>query len=267
MKPIRWLAALTAVVALPAPSRATPPDPAPEARALMRDHNYPEAAQHFTADLAGNRFDGRAWADYGYCLHAQKQYEPAIAAARKAIELGFNPGGQMYNIACGRALLGRPDPALDGLRRAFENGFVDQETLESDADLASLRADPRFIRLTGLNSPAESSPAKRWEWDLDFLARRMEQMHWNLYAKVPKEAFRAELTRLKADAPTLSADRTRAAGPHPGAGGRRPHDAGRLRRGRAGHRPRDAAPVPVQRRPVRDGRAGGAPRPGRRQGH
>jgi len=207
VKPLTLAVFLIVAAAL---SPAAPPDPLPEARALMRDNRYAEAAKLFEPYLAGNRFDGRAWADLGYCLHAEKQYDAAIAAARKAIECGFNPGGQMYNIACASALTRRPDQALDWLRQAFENGFVDHETLESDEDLTTLRSDPRFIRLTGLSPPAEPSAEKRWAWDLDFLARRMEQMHWDLYAKVPKAKFVAELKQLATDAPALSPDRARA---------------------------------------------------------
>src|SRR5690242_2522636 len=64
---------------------AGPPDPVPEARGLMRQKKYAEAAERFETYLATNRFDGRAWADYSFCLHSSQRYEPAIAAAGKAI--------------------------------------------------------------------------------------------------------------------------------------------------------------------------------------
>ena len=92
--------------------------------------------------------------------------------------------------------MNKPDEAIAWLTNALDAGFPDQETLEKDDDIDPLRKDPRFIRLTGLNPPAEESPAKRWAYDLEFLGRRMEQMHWRLYAHVPKETFRGELTRL-----------------------------------------------------------------------
>jgi tetratricopeptide (TPR) repeat protein len=195
--------------ALPLAAAANPPDPTPEARALLRAKKYDQAARKFEDYLATNRFDGRAWSGLSNCLHSSKQYERAIAAAQQAIECGFDPAGQMYNIACGYALWGRSEDAIAWLKKSLDAGFTDQETLENDDDLNPLRKDPRFIHLAGLKPPAGLSPEKQWEWDLDFLARRMEQMHWSLYAKVSKETFRAEVRRLQADAPKLSNERAR----------------------------------------------------------
>ncbi len=188
---------------------AYPPDPTPEARALMRESKYAEAAKKLEAYLATNRFDGRAWSSLAECLHSSKQYEPAIEAGKKAIETGFNQTGQIYNIACGYALLGKKDDAIAWLKKALDAGFPEQETLENDEDMESLRADPRFIQLTGLKPPAGLISDKQWEWDLNFFVRRMEQMHWSLYAKVSKETFLSEVDRLKAEAPKLTSERIR----------------------------------------------------------
>ncbi|HQR08348.1 MAG TPA: S41 family peptidase [Gemmatales bacterium] len=188
---------------------AEPPHPIPEARALMGEKKYADAAKKLEAYLATNRFDGRAWSSYSECLHMTKQYHQAIEAANKAIETGFNLSGQMYNIACGYALLGKKEEAIAWLKKALDKGFAEQETLEKDDDLDSLRDDPRFIQLTGLKPPSGLSSSKQWEWDLDFMARRMEQMHWNLYAKVTKETFLREIENLKADTGKLSSDRIR----------------------------------------------------------
>jgi tetratricopeptide (TPR) repeat protein len=196
-------------VALPSVA-AAPPDPTAEARELLRAKKYVEAAQKFEDYLATNRFDGRAWSGLSNCRHMAKQYERAIAAGQKAIACGYNPAGQMYDIACGYALWGKPDDALDWLKKGLDAGFADQETLENDSDLESIRKNARFVHLTGLNPSPDISVEERWKWDLDFLVRRMEQMHWSLYAKVPKETFLTEIRRLQADAPKLSADRARA---------------------------------------------------------
>ncbi len=186
---------------------ATPPDPVPQATPLIRQKKFTEAATLYEKYLATNRFDGPAWSQYSNCLHGAKQYPAAIDAAKKAIGCGVNPAGQMYNIACGYALLGKKDEAIDWLKKALDSGFPEQATLENDEDTESLRSDPRFIHLTGLKPPADLSPAKQWEWDLDFLVRRMEQMHWRLYANVSKQSFLSEIQKLKSEAPSLSLDR------------------------------------------------------------
>ena len=49
-----------------------------------------------------------------------------------------------YNLACSLALTGEHDDALTVLERAIELGYDDAEHLVEDADLASIRAAPRF---------------------------------------------------------------------------------------------------------------------------
>src|SRR4051794_17283492 len=119
--------ALLIVTAL---SSAAPPDPLTEARKLLLAGKHEQAAKMFADFVAKNRFDGRAWADYSFCLHSTKQFAPAIEASKKAIELGVNPAGQMYNNACSCALMGKRDDAITWLSKSLDAGFTDQETLE-----------------------------------------------------------------------------------------------------------------------------------------
>lgn len=189
---------------------AFPPDQLEEARRLMRDNKHAEAIGKIEAYVNANRFDGRGWSLLGVAFHSDKQFERAIEAGHRAIEVGFNVPNQMYNIACEYAMLGKTEEAITWLDKALKAGFTDQETLERDNEMDSLRGDARFIAMTGLNPPAEESPANRWAYDLDFLTRRMEQMHWDLYAKVSKDAFASEVAKLKADAPDLPFERVKA---------------------------------------------------------
>lgn len=190
---------------------ASPPPTAPRAGELLRAKKYAESVKEYEAYLKTNRFDGSAWSNYAYAQHMAGDLPGSIASGKRALELGFRPENESYNIACAYALMGKSDEALQWLEKALDARYADQDTLAQDDDLNSLRQDPRFIALTGLNPPEESDPAKRWAWDLDFLARRMKQMHWNLYANVSKEKFLGEIESLKkAAAGGLSEDRLRA---------------------------------------------------------
>src|SRR5262249_18350454 len=119
----------------------------------------------------------------------------------------------LYNSACAYALLGRKDEALAWLEKALNARFAEQETLEKDTDLDSLRADPRFASLTGITLGLKEKPAatreEGWKWDLDFYLRRMKQMHWNLYGIVSQEVLRGEVEHLKNDVPSLDDDQIR----------------------------------------------------------
>jgi Flp pilus assembly protein TadD len=52
-----------------------------------------------------------------------------------------------YNLGCSYALVGRTDDAFRALGRAVELGYEDTDWMERDADLESLRTDPRFSSL------------------------------------------------------------------------------------------------------------------------
>lgn len=206
---LRLLAACATLIGYAA--AAFPPPTAPHAGELLRDKKYSESVAEYAEYLKSNRFDGSAWSNYAYALHMAGDLDGSIQAGMKALELGFRPDSESYNIACAYALQSKSDQAIEWLTKAFENRYADQDTLAADEDLNSLRTDPRFISLTGLNPPAENDPVKRWAWDFDFLARRMAQMHWNLYANVSKEKFLAEIELLKSAAASgVSEDRLRA---------------------------------------------------------
>jgi tetratricopeptide (TPR) repeat protein len=57
--------------------------------------------------------------------------------------------GLYYNVACAESLAGRPDDALDHLRRAFELDDEIRDWAKRDSDFAALHDDPRFKELVG----------------------------------------------------------------------------------------------------------------------
>ena len=199
---------------LGSPALAGPVDSRADAVRLFRAQKYAEAAQVYGELAKSNPYDGDAWGNWGYCLHAIKKYDDAIPAYLKAIELGQNVPSNTYNLACAQALKGNKDESLKWLEKALSARFAEQQPLATDTDLDSLRSDPRFAALTGLTkdlkAPVAATRDARWAWDLDFYARRMKQMHYSLYTKVSESAFRAEIERLKKDIPSLTDDQARA---------------------------------------------------------
>lgn len=90
--------------------------------------------------------DGGDWYDRGMQHHHEEEYDQAIAAFQKAIELGHKEGPAAYNIACGYALKGDADRAFEWLDRAMEAGFDVSGYIGHDDDLDSLESDPRFAK-------------------------------------------------------------------------------------------------------------------------
>lgn len=199
-------AVLISLVALATPPARAAAPAAPEARDLLNAERFPEAERAFKAYLDANPYDGRVWMDYGFTLHPQKRYDEAIAAWRRAIELGVNPAGNHYNIACAQSLAGRADEAIEAIRAALELGFTEDEAFKTDTDLDPIRADPRFRAVVGCYPPEGLSRDDQWRYDLDFFSRRMRQMHYRLFAKISEADFDAEVAAIKRDIPSLDDD-------------------------------------------------------------
>jgi len=140
-------------VPMPTPAAAAPPNPYLEAAKLAAEGKYEAAA--LEEYLKANRFDGSAWSALGFSMHSTKQYDKARPIFERAIKLGFFPATQMYNIACGYARTGHKDEAIARLRRALASRFPQQQTLEEDEDINSVRDDPRVAELTGLTNKLE----------------------------------------------------------------------------------------------------------------
>lgn len=205
LRPTLLLVLAVVVVMMPVSSQASPPRPPAVAEAfrLLREKKFAQAVDAFTPLVRENPYDGDLASGFGQALHGAGRDDEAIRAMQSAADLGWAPSAQLYNIACVLALRGRHDEAIEQLRKSLDAGFAEQETLEKDSDMDSLRADPRFVELTGLNPPAGPTRDEQWRYDLDFFARRMNQMHVDLYAKVSKEKFLGDLERLKHDVPKL----------------------------------------------------------------
>ena len=176
-----------------------------EAYADFRHQNWAKAAEAFEHLVRTNPDDGQHWSDYGFVLHSLKRHDEAIRAWNRSVELGFSPAGGIYNISCAQCMACRKDEAIATLQKAIDAGYNEDETIRTDTDLDSLRSDARFKKIVG-TPPEGLSRDDRWKFDLDFLVRRMEKVHFNLYAKVSRERFQAAVDKLKARVATLNDD-------------------------------------------------------------
>jgi tetratricopeptide (TPR) repeat protein len=124
-----------------------PPSAAKKALAhWFGGREYPEAAKAYAAYVKSHPDDAIAWMRLGVS-QATTGDPAATASLEKAVALGADTPTDLYNVACGYALLGRKDAAIGWLERAVAAGFTDGRLLRTDSDLESLRGDPRFEAL------------------------------------------------------------------------------------------------------------------------
>jgi eukaryotic-like serine/threonine-protein kinase len=107
-----------------------------DARRRVLGPNHPDTLKSMD-DLA------RILSSDGKFEEARKLYGELVDIASKA------PGqtglaGAWYDFACGAAIAGKQDQALENLRQAVDHGYKDGEHMSKDEDLKSLRGDLRF---------------------------------------------------------------------------------------------------------------------------
>ena len=136
-------------------------DPAmAEAKDLLGEEKYGEAAARFEAIAAANPENAKAVLMQGYALHAAGRLDEALAVHMRAAEFKDTKATALYNAACVHALKGETDQAFALLDQSIKAGFSMADHMEKDSDLASLRKDARFA---GAMKAAAANPQKDHE--------------------------------------------------------------------------------------------------------
>ncbi len=115
-----------------------------DGQAIMQAGDLSGAEEIFRSLTEANPANGQAWFFLGFALHGQKKLGPALEAHRRAAEFPGLKATASYNAACVLSLQGDVDEAFVWLDKARQAGFTNVAQLSVDADLANLRADPRF---------------------------------------------------------------------------------------------------------------------------
>ena len=97
--------------------------------------------------LAINPGDTRAIYLSANALISLGEIEKGLVRIQRALALEPEEPGVLYNAACGRALAGDADGALDCLEKCMKGGWGDRDHIRNDHDLDSIREHPRFRRL------------------------------------------------------------------------------------------------------------------------
>jgi len=161
-------------------------------------------------EVARNPYDVGPIERLAFALRTAGELDASVEAFQRAAELGGNAWGFLYNVACAEAAAGHDEAALDWLERSLDAKLPDDGTILRDPDFESLREDPRFRELTGLYPPAGLGRDEGWRHDLAFLSRRMERMHWDLFAHVSRAGWDAEVAEISAAVPDLTDAQLRA---------------------------------------------------------
>jgi len=149
--------AVLATLSLPLLAQATAADMA-AANQLVREKKWAAAETAYEEILREEPKNGRAWFFLGFARHSLGDFENAIAAFKKTIEISHTPAA-VYNVAAGYARLGRKEEALKWLRMAVEQGAASGKAIDSDVDFQSIRIDARYKKIVEM-AAQRSQPCK-----------------------------------------------------------------------------------------------------------
>jgi len=109
--------------------------------------NWEEGYEKFSAAVAEEPENGRAWHALGFAALRVGKHDEAMKAFQMQKEHGFAVPNATYNMACVLAADGDADAALEALERSFKDGFTQISFARIDPDLAPLWNEPRFADL------------------------------------------------------------------------------------------------------------------------
>lgn len=88
---------------------------------------------------------GKSWKERAEdLLYNSRDYKSAIELYNKWLDASPRDNASWYNLACAYALSGDKVGAIDAWERAVDAGWADAEHARGDADLTSIKSDPRF---------------------------------------------------------------------------------------------------------------------------
>jgi hypothetical protein len=124
-----------------------PPPGLPQAMARLNAQDPAGALTIAAQVVAREPSNARAWRVLGLAAKGTKDLDRALAAFQKSLEIEPASPPGLYNTGAIHALKGDRDRAFEWLGKAKATHELDMTQIQADADLASLRDDPRFTAL------------------------------------------------------------------------------------------------------------------------
>jgi len=121
-----------------------------EAGALFQAQKWAEAAKAYEAITKSEPTNARAWFQLGWSRHGLAQYNQAIDAFQKALEINKGSGRAsfaMYAIGVMYAEMQDKDKAIEWLNKALDANYPQPRAIKNNRSLATLAADPRFQQI------------------------------------------------------------------------------------------------------------------------
>jgi Flp pilus assembly protein TadD len=139
-----------------------------ERRAAMRE--YERLAQRKDVEEGD-------WNSVGIDLLRSGDYDTAAKAFDNEFKVSKDEDA-LYNMACARALAGKPSDALKLLEQSITTGLVSADHMEEDPDLMTLHGDKRFDELVTLAEDLTLYGGSWWNGDGNWSWKGDDEKRW-----------------------------------------------------------------------------------------
>ena len=128
---------------------------AERAAARLQANDPAAAAEILQRATRHNSANPRIWRMLGMAYQRLKQYDQALSAYRKSLELEPQSPVTFYRIGCVLALKKDREQAFEWLQKAKATRKLDMTQITVDPDLVSVKSDPRFQKLLPMRKDFE----------------------------------------------------------------------------------------------------------------
>lgn len=143
--------------------------------------------------------DGDLFYILGLGYYQTEQYQKAITTFKKTLNMGGTilvmPTGSrpsndiMVKIAKSYALDGDKANAMAWLQKGFAYRFDEKPFLKGDPAFKAYNQDEDFLQLFGIGKQADMSREETWVNDLNYLQKRIAEMHYALNDVISEDDF------------------------------------------------------------------------------
>ncbi|WP_182440219.1 tetratricopeptide repeat protein [Colwellia sp. RSH04] len=181
---------------------------------LVRQENWLAAKPVIESLISQYPDDGDTWYILGLTYFQLKEWEKAIAALKKTIELGTIlsnvPTGSapsndiMINIAEAYAELGQAENTIAWINKSLAYRYDDRKNLIGNFHFKEIAASKEFQKVSGVFLPKDISRVELWQYDLKFLVSEIKRLHVNMYHSISEDNFERMVATINKKIPTLS---------------------------------------------------------------
>lgn len=159
--------------------------------------------------------DGDLFYLLGLAYYETGQYRKAITALTNTLDLGGTvlndiPTGSapsndiMIKIAKAYALVGDKSNSMIWLQKGFEARYDEKPFLKADPAFKTFNEENDFLKLFGYSDEVDLTREKAWLCDIDYLSKRVIELHYRPYHHNSKANFDKLISELKLKIDSIS---------------------------------------------------------------